>query len=148
MPAHKGNLRTWNCTPAVNVTTRYSSPAIPRPRPVGWNAGKGAFQEVSHGGNYGHASRAPRVSSHPSCAGCGSRSIPRARPSKMAGGFFSPVPFRVLLRFFSPVPFRVWAAKKRNEVPQWNPLKKQKHGWNDNGLLFQIQDNGRSPFGA
>ncbi len=46
--------------------------------------------------------------------------------ARLAGGFLSPVPFRVLLRFF------LWTAKERNEVPQWNPLKNR----NMSGMLM------------
>ena len=57
--------------------------------------------------------------------------------ARLAGGFLSPVPFRVLLRFF------LWTVKERNEVPQWNPLEKENHGWNANGFLFRMRDNGK-----
>ena len=33
---------------------------------------------------------------------------------------------------------------RRNELPQWNPLEKEKHGWNINGPICVIQDNGRA----
>ena len=104
----------------TNNTTRYSSPAIRSP------AGPVGDAQVSDGGNYGHASRAPQVSSHPHCAGCGSRSIPRARPSKMAGNFFA-----CALQGIGLHPFLfVWT--KRN-------------GWNDNGLIYLIWDNVEKP---
>ena len=39
------------------------------------------------------------------------------------------------------------ASTGEMNFPQWNPLKKENHGYNDYGLLFQIQDNGGSPPG-
>ncbi len=66
---------------------------------------------------------APRPFRGPEGAECGARSIPRARPSKMGGAFFSPVPFRV------------WATKKysrkpckyrRNELPPMESIGKRK----------------------
>ena len=36
--------------PPANFKIPFSSPAIPRPRPEGWNAGQGTFQEMNGGG--------------------------------------------------------------------------------------------------
>ena len=50
----------------------------------------------------------------------------------MAGGFLS------LVHFF------LCPGKEMN-FPQWNPLEKEKHRWNDKGIIYEMRDNVEKP---